>query len=128
MAAEESKPRQLELPDYVRILSKRKWFILVVTAVATLVGGLYALSSERMYEATSLVMVKQRPEGFFWITGEQPGMAPNVAMDTYARIARSNEVTALAADRLAQLPTDNRIIATSGEVREALEVSVIPPD
>ncbi|MFP4249526.1 MAG: GumC family protein [Armatimonadota bacterium] len=128
MAAEESKPRQLELPDYVRILSKRKWFILVVTAVATLVGGLYALSSERMYEATSLVMVKQRPEGFFWITGEQPGMAPNVAMDTYARIARSNEVTALAADRLAQLPTDNRIIANSGEVREALEVSVIPPD
>ncbi|MGM0492091.1 MAG: GumC family protein [Armatimonadota bacterium] len=128
MAAEEPKPRQLELPDYVRILSKRKWFILVVTAVATLVGGLYALSSERMYEATALVMIKQRPEGFFWITGEQAGMAPNVAMDTYARIARSNQVTTLAADRLAQLPTENRIIADAGEIRNTLQVSVIPPD
>ncbi len=128
VAAEEPKPRQLELPDYVRILSKRKWFILVVTAVATLVGGLYALSSERMYEATALVMIKQRPEGFFWITGEQAGMAPNVAMDTYARIARSNQVTTLAADRLAQLPTENRIIADAGEIRNTLQVSVIPPD
>ncbi|MFW5866889.1 MAG: GumC family protein [Armatimonadota bacterium] len=128
MAAEETRPRHLELPDYVRILSKRKWFILVVTAVATLVGGLYALSSERMYEATSLVMIKQRPEGFFWVTGDQAGMAPNVAMETYARIVQSSEVTSAAAERLAQLPSESRIIATSTEIRATLNVGVIPPD
>lgn len=128
MAAEETKPRHLELPDYIRILSKRKWFILVVTAVATLVGGLYALSSERMYESTALVMIKQRPEGFFWITGDQASMAPNVAMETYARIVRSSDVTGLAAERLAQLPTESRIIATAAEIQNSLTVSVIPPD
>lgn len=128
VAAEESKPRHLELPDYIRILSKRKWFILVVTAVATLVGGLYALSSERVYEATALIMIKQRPQGFFWVTGEEAGMAPNVAMETYARIARSSEVTSIAAERLTQLPSDTRIIATAGEIQNTLQVGVIQPD
>ena len=128
VAAEETKPRHLELPDYIRILSKRKWFILVVTAVAILVGGLYALSSERMYESTALVMLKQRPEGFFWVTGDQAGMAPNVAMETYARIVRSSEVTSVAAERLSQLPSETRIIATSSEIQDTLDVGVIPPD
>ncbi|MBD3292216.1 MAG: polysaccharide biosynthesis tyrosine autokinase [Armatimonadia bacterium] len=128
VAAEETKPRHLELPDYIRILSKRKWFILVVTAVAILVGGLYALSSERMYESTALVMIKQRPEGFFWVTGDQAGMAPNVAMETYARIVKSSDVTNVAAERLSQLPSETKIIATSSEIQSTLEVGVIPPD
>ncbi len=128
VAAEEIKPRHLGLPDYIRILSKRKWFILVVTAVATLVGGLYALSSERVYEATALVMIKQRPQGFFWVTGAEANMAPNVAMQTYARIVRSSAVTDLAVDHLQNLPSEARIIATSGEIKSTLSVGVIEPD
>ncbi len=127
MAAEETRPRHLELPDYVRIISKRKWFILVVTAVATLVGGLYSLSSERVYEATALVLAQQRPQGFFWVTGEEASMLPNVAMETYARIIRSSEVTSRAAQRLGELPRETRIITTAGEIQSTLDVSVIPP-
>jgi len=128
VAAEESRPRHLGLPDYIRILSKRKWFILIVTAVGMLVGGLLALSSERLYEATSLVIIQQRPQGFFWVTGEEAGMPPNVAMETHARIVRSSDVTQLASEKLQQLPTDSRVIATSTEIQDALNVSVIEPD
>jgi len=128
VAADDTKPRHLELPDYIRILSKRKWFILIVTAVAALVGGLYAVSSERVYEATALVLVRQRPQGFFWITGEDASMAPNVAMETHARIVRGTDVTGLAAGRLAELPAGSRIITTATEIQSTLSVSVIRPD
>ncbi len=128
MAAEEAKPRHLELPDYIRILSKRKWFILIVTAVAALVGGLYAVRTEKVYEATSLVLVRQRPQGFFWITGEEAAMVPNVAMETYARIVRSSEVTGIAAQRLQDLPKEARIIADPTEIEASLTVTVIKPD
>ncbi len=128
VAAEESRPRHLGLPDYIRILSKRKWFVLIVTAVGMLMGGLLALSSERLYEATSLVIIQQRPQGFFWVTGEEAGMPPNVAMETYARIVRSSDVTQLASEKLQQLSTDSRVIATSTEIQEALNVTVIEPD
>jgi succinoglycan biosynthesis transport protein ExoP len=128
VAAEEARPRHLELPDYIRILSKRKWFILIVTAVATLVGGLYALSSEKVYEATSFVHVQQRPQGFFWVTGDDASILPDVPMETYARIARSTDVTSLAARRLSELPSESRIIATPSEIQGTLTVSVINPD
>ncbi len=128
LAEEETRPRHLELPDYIRILSKRKWFILVVTAVAALVGGLYAESSEKRYEATALVLVRQRPQGFFWVTGEEASMLPNVAMETYARIVRSSDVAKLAAERLAKLPSDARIIADPSDIQNAISVSVIRPD
>lgn len=128
MAAEETKPRHLELPDYIRIISKRKWFILIVTAAAVLVGGLHALSTPKRYEASALVLVRGRPQGFFWVSGEEASMAPTVAMETYARIASSSDVTTLAAETLAALPPDSRIIATPTEIRGALDVSVIKPD
>ncbi len=128
VAAEEAKPRHLELPDYIRILSKQRWFILIVTAVAALVGGLYALSSEKKFEATSLVLVQQRPQGFFWVTGDEAAIAPTVAMETYARIARGSDVADLAARRLRELPAEARIIADAGEIQSTLNVTVIKPD
>lgn len=128
MAAEESKPRQLELLDYVRIISKRKWFILIVTAVAALMGLLYALSSEKKWEATSLVLIRQQPEGFFWVSGETANILPNVAMETYARMVRSTQVAEEAAERLENLPSELSVLATPNDIRNTLEVSVIQPD
>ncbi|MGC9316514.1 MAG: GumC family protein [Armatimonadota bacterium] len=128
MAEEETRPRHLELPDYIRILSKRKWFILIVTAVMMLVGGLYALSRPRRFEATSLVHVQQRPEGFFWVSGETADIVPNMALETYGRMARSTEVAEAAAERLQSLPRESRVITDPGEIRDSLEVSVIKPD
>mgnify|MGYP000890837077 CR=1 FL=1 len=55
-------------------------------------------------------------------------MPPNVAMETYARIVRSSDVTQLASEKLQQLSTDSRVIATSTEIQEALNVTVIEPD
>ncbi|MGD9497329.1 MAG: GumC family protein [Armatimonadota bacterium] len=128
MAAEDTKPRHLELPDYIRILSKRKWFVLIVTIVAALFGGLHAVTTPRMYEATALVLVGQRPQGFFWISGEEANMAPTVAMETYARIAQSSDVAGLAAARLEALPEESRIITTAADIQNALTVGVIEPD
>ena len=128
MALEQAKPRQLELPDYIRIIQKRKWFILLVTAAACIVGGLYAFSTPKLYTASSLVLVQQQPKGFFWITGKEANILPTVALDTYARIARSNETANLTVERLGAMPTSTRIITTVEEVTEAVAVAVIEPD
>ena len=70
MATEETKPRQTDIADYIRIIQKRKWFIGLVGAAAIIVGGLYAVSTEPRYRATALVLVRQQPRGMFWISGE----------------------------------------------------------
>ncbi|MCD6361165.1 MAG: polysaccharide biosynthesis tyrosine autokinase, partial [Armatimonadetes bacterium] len=128
MAIEQARPRQLELTDYIRILQKRKWFILLVTAAAAMVGGLYTISSEKVYTASSLVLVQQQPKGFFWITGKEANILPTVALDTYARIARSSDTAKLTVERLGAMPTSTRIVTTVEEVTEAIDVVVTQPD
>lgn len=128
MAIEGARPRQLELTDYIRILQKRKWFILLVTAAATTVGGLYAISTEKVYTASALVLVQQQPKGFFWITGKEANILPTVALETYARIARSNDTAKLTVERLGALPSSTRIVTTVQEVIDSIEVAVIQPD
>lgn len=128
MAAEETEPRHLELPDYIRIISKRRWFILIVTVAAVLVGGVHALLTPKRYQASALVLVRQRPQGFFWVNGEDASMAPSVALETYARIAGGSDVTTRAAQALESLPPTARLITTSTEIAGALDITVIKPD
>ncbi len=128
MAPEETKPRQTDIADYIRIIQKRKWFIALVTAAAIIVGGLYAVSTEERYRATALVLVRQQPRGMFWVGGETANIMPTVAMETYARIAKSVEVAKNVAKQLQLLPSEERVMASPQEVRAALEVSVIEPD
>jgi len=127
VAAEESRARQLDIGDYLRVAQKRKWFIGLVTAAAIIVGGLYAVSSEKLYRASALVLVRQQPRGFFW-GGDQAKLMPTVAMSTYARIARSIDVAERTARRLQELPGGQRVIADAAEVLDGLTVSVIDPD
>jgi len=129
LASEETKPRQLELADYVRMLQKRMWFIGVVMAAAMIVGGLYVQASEELYRATALVVVRQRPRGFFWLTGEQTNIMPTFAMETHARIAQGTNVAKRVVKWLERPPYGYEpIIATAEKVRKSLEVSVIEPD
>ncbi len=128
LALEQAKPRQLELPDYIRIFQKRKWFILLITATVSILGGLWAYSKDEVYTASSLVLVQQQPKGFFWVTGREANILPTVALDTYARIARSNDTARLTVERLGALPSSSRIITDIGEVTESIDVTVIPPD
>ena len=128
LAVEQAKPRQLELPDYIRILQKRKWFILLVVAAAVIMGGLYSFSSEKMYTASSHIIVQQQPKGFFWVTGKEANILPTVALDTYARMARGNQTAKLTVERLGAMPTSSRIITTVEEVTGSIEAVVIPPD
>jgi len=128
LAPEETKPRQTDIADYIRIIQKRKWFIALVTAAAIIVGGLYAVSTEERYRATALVLVRQQPRGMFWVGGETANIMPTVAMETYARIAKSVEVAKNVAKQLQLLPSEERVMASPQEVRAALEVSVIEPD
>jgi succinoglycan biosynthesis transport protein ExoP len=128
VAVEEKKPRQLDVADYLRIMQKRKWLIMLVTAVTLILGGLYAVSKPKVYRATALVLVRRQPSGFFWMTGEQANVVPVVAMETYARIARSLDVAKRTAKKLEALPAQERIIVSPADVRGALEVTVIEPD
>jgi len=128
LATEETKPRQTDIADYIRIIQKRKWFIGLVGAAAIIVGGLYAVSTEPRYRATALVLVRQQPRGMFWISGEAANMMPTVAMETYARIARNVDVAKHAAEQLGQLSPEEPIIVSAQELRAALEVTVIEPD
>ena len=128
MAIEQARPKQLEVSDYIRILQKRKWFILLVMAAAMVVGGLYAMSTPKSFVASSLVLIQQQPKGFFWITGDQANILPTVALDTYARIARSSDTAKLTVERLSAMPTSSRIVTTIEEVTGAIQVVVIQPD
>jgi len=120
--------RRLEARDYVRIIHKRKWFIVAIAAVAMLIGGIYAASYPTRYSAAATVWVRRQSPQFFWTTGQQTPSREQASLETQAALAASTENARKTADRLAARTAGGSIIVQPTEIVDSISVKVQPPD
>ncbi|MEA1994730.1 MAG: polysaccharide biosynthesis tyrosine autokinase [Campylobacterota bacterium] len=48
-----------DLENYLRVILKRKWIIIIITIICLIVGLFYVLRTPAIYEATSTIQIKQ---------------------------------------------------------------------
>jgi len=118
-----------EAQDYLQIIRKRKWFILVVGLTAMVIGGIYAVTYPKQYRASAWVVVYRQPETFFWGPGQQRSeqRSRQMSLETQAALAESNEVARMAAERL-QSRTAHQIIVGAPEIADSITARAFPPD
>lgn len=128
----ETTPRQFEIRDYVRIFSKRKWFILLVTLALTLIGGLYAVSYRAKYRASALVLIRRQPiERIRFLQGEEiePASRPTqYTLDTQCQIATSHDAAKRTALKLQGRTSGQKIVTDASEVKASLSARPEEPD
>ena len=74
MPSDEATP-ELDLWSYVRILGRRKWWIIIMTVVGLVAGAAYVYVSPKKYSATSLLQVEPTT-GNLSVSGPTPTVAP----------------------------------------------------
>ncbi|MFO7947270.1 MAG: polysaccharide biosynthesis tyrosine autokinase [Armatimonadota bacterium] len=128
----ENTARQFELRDYLRIVSKRKWFILLVTMALTLVGGLYAVSYRATYQASALVLIRREPlQRIRFFQGQEiepPETLAQYTLDTQCQIATSHNAAKRTALRLQGRTSGQRIVADAIEIKQSIAATPQEPD
>ncbi len=126
---ETSEPQKtFDARDYLRIIQKRKWFILVIALTAMVIGGIYAISYPKRYRADAWVVVYPEPQTFFWGPSQRPHeRGRQMSLETQAALAGSNEVAVMAAERL-QSRSARQIIADPAEIVSSVTARALPPD
>jgi capsular polysaccharide biosynthesis protein/Mrp family chromosome partitioning ATPase len=89
-----SREDHFELADYLSVLRRRWWIVLVLTLVGVLVGGIYAKVAPKTYTGSVLVQVNPLPISSNATTGRTAG---SVNMDNEAQIVQSETVASQAA-------------------------------
>ncbi len=117
-----------EPQDYLQVVRKRKWFILVVAVTAMLIGGIYAVTYPKRYRATAWVVVYTQPETFFWAPGQQRPQqrSRQMSLETQAALAEGSEVAQRAAENLKN--ASPQIIASATEIADHITARAFPPD
>lgn len=126
----QSTTPRFDARDYFRILQKRKWFIVLVGLAAMLIGGLYAVSYPKTFQASSLILVRQKPAGVVWLTDPNAGVAggDQLALETQASMVTSGELAEKVAVSLKDKKSGERIVTDMAEVQTALTATPMPPD
>ncbi|MCK4324076.1 MAG: polysaccharide biosynthesis tyrosine autokinase [Armatimonadetes bacterium] len=115
--------------DYLQVIRKRKWFILVVAMTAMVIGGIYGVTYPKRYRATAWVVVYTQPETFFWGPGQQQSQqrSRQMSLDTQAALAESNKVAQMAAERLESRKA-HQIIVSATEIADSITARAFHPD
>lgn len=92
-----ARPEALELSDYLGVLRRRWWIVLVLTVVGVGVAGAYVKVAPKAYTATALVQVNPLSNNATAAAGRTSG---SVNMDNEAQIVQSNTVASLAGHNL----------------------------
>ncbi len=123
----EEAPRRFNIRDYLRLLQKRKWLIIVIFAGAVTLAGLAVSVQEESYQATAYVLVRRAPAGLLLISGDNPRLPDTLSLQTQAEKAESIKVAqaAWAQLELAKYPT---IPDTPEELRRTLSAEPSEPD
>jgi len=128
----ETTARSFEVKDYVRIFTKRKWFVLLVTLAATMVGGFYALRYPKTYQAYAVVLIRRQPEERIRFIGEEPieprERREELTLETQAQIAISYATAAKTAKKLGMRESGIRIDTTAKEIVNSLKAVPHEPD
>lgn len=122
--------RRFDARDYLRILTKRKWFIIMVALAATIIGGLYAVSYPKTYRAATTILIRRSSKPVVWIGDRSsPATSPqDLALDTQARIAASTDCAEKASRALAARTSGDRIQAGAGEIAASISATPHDPD
>lgn len=116
--------------DYLRVLLKRKWFVIIVAIAATIIGGLYAVSYPKTYRASTEILIRHQQQPLIWV-GEGAQQAPqrkDLALDTQARIAASYDTAERAAKTLASRTAGDAIHVNAAEIAASINATPRDPD
>ncbi|MGE5532608.1 MAG: GumC family protein [Bacteroidota bacterium] len=122
--------RRFDARDYLRILTKRKWFVIMVALAATIIGGLYTVSYPKTYRAASIVLIRRQGQPIIWV-GENRNQGPqreDLALETQARIAASVDCADRAAKTLASRTSGDSIQVTGQEIASSITATPNEPD
>lgn len=122
--------RRFDIRDYLRILTKRKWFIIMVAVAATIIGGTIAQSYPRTYRAATTVLIRRQAKPAVWIGDRaSPATQPlDLALETQTRLATSSDCAERAAQALANRSDGTAIQVTPSEILASVEARAYEPD
>ena len=95
--AASARPDSMELADYLGVLRRRWWIVVLLAVVGAGAGAAYAKVAPKTYSASVLIEVTALPNNANSVSGRTGG---NVNMDNEAQVATSTEVSAIAARTL----------------------------
>ncbi|MEI6504214.1 MAG: Wzz/FepE/Etk N-terminal domain-containing protein, partial [Armatimonadota bacterium] len=122
--------RRFDARDYLRILTKRKWFVIMVALAATIIGGLYTVSYPKTYRAASIILIRRQGQPIIWV-GENRNQGPqreDLALETQARIAASVDCAERASKTLASRTSGDSIQVTGQEIASSITATPNEPD
>lgn len=112
----------LELRDYLMVIRKRRWLIFYLAATVFAIGAMVTFSSPKIYEASTLVAIRQQPSGILLLPTPQgqPQTGQGISMETQRLLVTSKEVVSQAAEKL----REQKIGVSEGEIAGSLSSSV----
>lgn len=122
--------RRFDARDYLRILTKRKWFVIMVALAAMIVGGLYQVGYPKTYRAASTVLIRRQGQPVIWV-GEKSNQGPqreDLALETQAQIAASIDCADRAAKALGSRTSGDAIQVTGQEIATHITATPREPD
>lgn len=122
--------RRFDARDYLRILTKRKWFVIMVALAATIIGGLYTVSYPETYRAGSVVLIRRQGQPIIWMGDKGQGgpQREDLALQTQARIAASVDCAERAAKALASRTSGDSIQVTGQQIAASITATPNEPD
>jgi len=122
--------RRFDARDYLRILTKRKWFVIMVALAAMVIGGLYTVSYPKTYKAAAVVIIRRQGQPIIWV-GDPNVQGPqreDLALQTQARIAASIDCADAAAKELANRTAGDDIHVSGQEIAASINATPNDPD
>src|SRR5262245_6588385 len=118
----EPEPKELELRDYLRVLRRRKWTIILTAFVVVGAAVAYSSFQTPVYEATAEVLVRQRSTESLFNPVNRSGTATDAkrAIDTEITVLTSRTVRDAVYDKLGRRP---RIAASSAGDTDVISVT-----
>lgn len=117
MLAQESP--ELELRDYLRVLTRRKWIICLVTLLVTAAAVVASLAQTPVYQGTAEVLLQSKASESLFDPNSGVRNDPTRAIQTEIQVLRSRPVRDLVRERIGNAP---KVAASAVGQTDVLEV------
>ncbi len=93
----------MELRDYLRVISVRRWIVIQAVVVVTAAAAIASLLQRPIYEAESVLLVKERSAGSSIFGAALPGLSiqPERSIQTHVKLLKMPAIAEGAARRVA---------------------------
>ena len=121
--AEHPDAEHQKLGDYVDVLRRRRWIVILVTAGVMMSALLVSVLQDTTYEATAEVLLQARRQVIFAQDGSA-GAGQMTTVETEIRVIRSDPVLAAVRERLGSTP---KVTATRAGETEVMKIQALAP-